>query len=84
MKKFFNNKILQIADILEIIIGILLAISISILLIFLVSDLKLIAMHKNDIESFNIFLASAFNLVIGIEFIKMLCKHTPATVIEVL
>ena len=84
MKKFFNNKILQVADILEIIIGILLAISICILLIFLVSDLKLIAMHKNDIESFNIFLASAFNLVIGIEFIKMLCKHTPATVIEVL
>lgn len=38
MKKFFNNKILQIEDILEIIIGILLAISISILLIFLVSD----------------------------------------------
>lgn len=84
MKKFFSQKILQTADILEIIIGILLAISIGILLIFLVSDLKLIAMQKNDMESFNNFLASAFNLVIGIEFIKMLCKHTPATVIEVL
>lgn len=84
MKKFIRNIILKIADILEIIIGILLAISIGILLIFLVSDLRLIALHKNDIESFNIFLASAFNLVIGIEFIKMLCKHTPATVIEVL
>lgn len=84
MKKFFSQKILQTADFLEIIIGILLAISISILLIFLVTDLKLIAMNKNGIGSFNNFLASAFNLVIGIEFIKMLCKHTPATVIEVL
>lgn len=84
MKKFISNIILKTADILEIIIGILLAISICILLIFLVSDLRLIALHKNDIESFNVFLASAFNLVIGIEFIKMLCKHTPATVIEVL
>ena len=84
MKKFISNIILRTADILEIIIGILLAISICILLIFLVSDLRLIALHKNDIESFNAFLASAFNLVIGIEFIKMLCKHTPATVIEVL
>lgn len=84
MKKLISNMILKTADILEIIIGILLAISITILLLFLISDLKLIAIHNNDIESFNNFLAAAFNLVIGIEFIKMLCKHTPATVIEVL
>ncbi len=30
------------------------------------------------------FLGSAFQIVIGVEFIKMLCKHTPATVVEVL
>ncbi len=84
MKKIIGNAVLKIADILETIIGILLVLSIIILLLFLVSDLKLIAMHNNDIESFNNFLAAAFNLVIGIEFIKMLCKHTPATVIEVL
>ena len=29
-------------------------------------------------------LDSAMTLAIGVEFIKMLCKHTPATVIEVL
>ncbi len=84
MKKIISNIILKTADILEMLIAILLAVSVAILLLFLVSDLKLIAIHNNDIESFNNFLAAAFNLVIGIEFIKMLCKHTPATVIEVL
>lgn len=84
MKKYIQDKVLRIADILELLIGILLSISIGILVIFLIGDLKLVIMSKNDMEVFNNFLASAFNLVIGIEFIKMLCKHTPATVIEVL
>lgn len=33
---------------------------------------------------FNEFLSSVFNLIIGVEFTKMLCKHTPDTVVEVL
>ncbi|MGN0144431.1 MAG: phosphate-starvation-inducible PsiE family protein [Clostridium sp.] len=84
MKKFFREKVMGLADILETIIGILLAISIGILVIYLISDIRLIVINHTDIEVFNNYLASAFNLVIGIEFIKMLCKHTPETVIEVL
>ena len=30
------------------------------------------------------FLSGAFNVVIGIEFLKMLCRHTLSSVIEVL
>lgn len=33
---------------------------------------------------FNSILSNAFTLIIGVEFTKMLCKHTPDTVIEVL
>ncbi|MDL2327891.1 hypothetical protein LJC64_04520 [Ruminococcaceae bacterium OttesenSCG-928-A11] len=33
---------------------------------------------------FNEFLSGVFNLIIGVEFTKMLCKHTPDTVVEVL
>ncbi|MDL2293681.1 transporter [Ruminococcaceae bacterium OttesenSCG-928-D13] len=33
---------------------------------------------------FNEFLSNVFNLIIGVEFTKMLCKHTPDTVVEVL
>jgi hypothetical protein len=41
-------------------------------------DLKLL-----DIE-FESILSLAFSLVIGVEFVRMLCKHTPETVIDVL
>ena len=84
MKRFLREQVLKIADILEIIIGILLAISIGILVIYLIVDIKSVVLGHADLEVFNNYLANAFNLVIGIEFIKMLCKHTPQTVIEVL
>ena len=35
-------------------------------------------------EGFTVFLGHAFNLIIGVEFIKMLAKHTPGSAIEVL
>ena len=40
--------------------------------------------NGGDPEVLSNFLGSAFQIVIGVEFIKMLCKHTPATVVEVL
>lgn len=33
---------------------------------------------------FDSILTKAFTLIIGVEFTKMLCKHTPETVIEVI
>lgn len=84
MKRFLREKVMRASDMLETIIGILLAISIGILVIYLVGDLKSVIIGHSDLEVFNEYLAVAFNLVIGIEFIKMLCKHTPETVIEVL
>lgn len=84
MIKLLKNSILKIVDVLEMIIGALLVISIAILMVFLAKDLQVVFLSGSQEETFNIFLASAFNLVIGIEFIKMLCKHSPGTVVEVL
>lgn len=84
MKKFLNEKVLVVVDFLEIIIGILLAIFISIAVIYLAGDLISIFTESDKLEAFSSYLDIAFNFVIGIEFIKMLCKHTPETVIEVL
>lgn len=75
---------MKVVDLLEMIIGAFLVISIAILIVFLAKDLRVIALSGSQVDAFNIFLASAFNLVIGIEFIKMLCKHSPGTVVEVL
>lgn len=83
MKKFIKEQILKIVDTLEMIIGILLAVCIAISVVYLIFDIKSI-FSNNNLEAFNNYLSIAFNFVIGIEFIKMLCKHTPETVIEVL
>ena len=48
--------------------------------IFLIADVPVIIL---DME-FNRILSVAFTLVIGAEFVRMLCKHTPETVIDVL
>ena len=84
MKRFLREQVMKVADMLETVIGILLAVSIGILVVYLIGHIKSIITNHSDLEVFNNYLAAAFNLVIGIEFIKMLCKHTPETVIEVL
>ena len=84
MKRFLREQVMKVADMLETVIGILLAVSIGILVVYLIGDIKSIITNHSDLEVFNNYLAAAFNLLIGIEFIKMLCKHTPETVIEVL
>ena len=42
------------------------------------SDLVIINMEFNSV------LSTALSLVIGVEFVRMLCKHTPETVVDVL
>lgn len=84
MRRFLREHVMKFADMLETVIGILLAVSIGISVIYLIGDIRSIVTSNSDLENFNQYLAVAFNLVIGIEFIKMLCKHTPETVIEVL
>ena len=58
------------------------------LLVFSVGLLKefysVVIQHGGNPDTLSDFLGSAFQIVIGVEFIKMLCKHTPATVVEVL
>lgn len=58
------------------------------LLIFSVGLIKefysVVLQSGGNPEVLSDFLGSAFQIVIGVEFIKMLCKHTPATVVEVL
>ena len=50
----------------------------------LVRELPLLGSMSQGTVSYRHFLESALDLVIGIEFIKMLIKHTPGSVIEVL
>lgn len=84
MRKAVQERVMKIANMIETIIGVLLIVSISISVIYLIFDLTSIITFRNTIEEFGNYLSASFSLIIGIEFIKMLSKHTPETVIEVL
>lgn len=84
MNRYVKEKVLKAGDILETVMAILLAIAITMSVIYLISDITAIFEIRNNSEAFNDYLSTLFSFVIGIEFIKMLCKHTPETVIEVL
>ena len=73
----------HISKIVEGIIAVVLIIVIVYLFVRMVWDYGGLAVQGKDF-AFNLFLARAIDLIIGIEFAKMLYRHTPDTVIDVL
>ena len=71
------------ANALEIIIAVMLLITVAIKVFEIAVNLfgYSIIIIERDFEG---ILSIALNLVIGVEFVKMLCKHTPESVIDVL
>ena len=74
----------HLMDIFEIGIAIIAACGFIISVYPLVRELPLLGSMSQGTVSYRHFLESALDLVIGIEFIKMLIKHTPGSVVEVL
>ena len=84
IRKHFNELIYNVARYTEVVL------SIVILIVIALSGLRLIlttagtsVMHM-DTDFFTTFLAQALSLVVGVEFVKMLCQHSAQTVVEVL
>lgn len=59
-------------------------VAVLIMAVFLVVDMLDMAKYLNGADSLVKILDDAIILAIGAELIKMLCKHTPETIIEVL
>lgn len=72
-----------LTEVLEIAVAIIVLIGFIISVIPLVKDMSGLLDNSND-YTFHVFLEHAFNLVIGIEFIRMLIKHTPGSALDVL
>jgi len=83
MKKGGLYYIEKISNALEIAIAIMLLIIVAIKVIEIIFYLVGFSMIIIDME-FERILSIALNLVIGVEFVKMLCKHTTESVIDVL
>ena len=84
IRKHFNELIYNTARYTEIVL------SIVIIIVIALSGLRLIlttagtSIMDMDTSFFTSFLSQALSLVVGVEFVKMLCRHSAQTVVEVL
>lgn len=83
-KERFREKIAYLASLIEILISAIVLIAILITGWQVLKEAFMLSSTSNIYDDFTLFLGHAFNLVIGVEFIKMLSKHTPGSAIEVL
>ncbi|MBP3735890.1 MAG: hypothetical protein J6I56_02625 [Lachnospiraceae bacterium] len=70
-------------DLLEIVMSITITLALIVCFIPLIRNFADMPCGRDSAANFHIFLEQVFTLVIGIEFVKMLIKHTPSSVLEV-
>ena len=78
-----RNRIISTATLLEILLSGLVLIGLLLSMVPLLKWMPGLLFDGNDAEV-SIFLQRALDIVIGIEFIKMLAKHSPGSALEVL
>lgn len=84
MRKKLQDKMFELSYIFELIISVIIGIAVLIFAIQLLINMCDINRYISGNISMVEILDAAIILAIGAELIKMLCKHTPETVIEVL
>ena len=84
MRKKLQDKMFEISYLFELLVSVIVGIAILVFAVRLVMDMCNLSLYRNGAEALVAVLDDAIILAIGAEFIKMLCKHTPETVIEVL
>ena len=84
MRKKLHDKMFELSYIFELIISVIIGIAVLIFAIQLLINMCDINRYISGNITMVEILDAAIILAIGAELIKMLCKHTPETVIEVL
>ena len=84
MRKKMQDKMFELSYIFELLISVIVSLAILILGARLIIDTVNTKTFLGGTDSLVRILDDAIILAIGAELIKMLCKHTPETVIEVL
>lgn len=78
------NTIYRIAQLLEILVSVLVILAILLSFATIFHQLGLMTADPSDADALQSFLSTAFTVVIGIEFLKMLSRHNMGSVVEVL
>ena len=84
MRKKLQDKMFEISYIIELFISLIVGVAVIILAGRMIVDIFTTSIYNQGINSLVSILDNAITLAIGAELIKMLCKHTPETIIEVL
>ena len=84
IRKRFNEVIYHVARYMEILLSVVILGVIALVGIRLVCDVTSREILSMNVDFFTEFLANALSLVVGVEFVKMLCRHSAQTVVEVL
>ena len=84
MRKKLQDKMFEISYIIEFFISLIVGLAVIVLAVRVVADMFDISFFKKGTDALVAVLDKAITLAIGSELIKMLCKHTPETIIEVL
>lgn len=84
MRRKIQGKIYDFCYMLEAGISVVIAVAVIILGVKLFWDMLHSTIYDTEGSVLVDILDKAMTLAIGVEFIKMLCKHTPQTVVEVL
>lgn len=84
IRKRFNDIIYNIARYTEILLSVVILVVIAFAGIRLVCDVAETSIMQMGADFFTDFLSKGLSLVVGVEFVKMLCRHSSQTVVEVL
>ena len=84
IRKHFNNGIYNIARYTEILLSVVILVVIAFAGVRLILEITRTSVSEMDMAFFETFLANGLSLVVGVEFVKMLCRHSAQTVVEVL
>lgn len=84
MKKKLNDIIYVISRYTEIVLSIILLIVIILLIFPILYNFIKIPILEITLNQFTDFLGNALSLLIGVEFVKMLARHTAENLLEVL
>lgn len=87
MKHLLRSRVALCSSFIEIALSVLILIGVVIVSISLVRDIGYMVdliYNSNIIVTYETFLSNALLLIIGVEFVKMLSKHTLGSTIEVL
>ncbi|MGI6501842.1 MAG: phosphate-starvation-inducible PsiE family protein [Anaerostipes sp.] len=84
MRQYLKNEVFKLSKWIEFFLSAIISVAVIGGTVWLIKDLILLLSSNPGSDNIYQFVGMAFNLVICVEFIKMLCKHTPDTLVEVL